>query len=278
MRTIKQVIPANPFASNTVTKQSYRVIGTVDVNGKGMQHPLADVDPFIFLDETCMSGTEAWPFPKHPHRGLVAMTYLLAGELQSWDSINGKQPFTNRAGGLYYINSGTGLLHEEEPIIAGGPLRWLQLWINPGVDQLLPAPTTQLIKPEQIPVIESAAGKIRVLIGDGSPAQADWPIQYWHVSVNPSQAMSLTIPAKEWSGFIYILQGSGRFGANQVAGKWRDCLVFGDELAELMTVANTSTDVLEFVFLSGKPHGKPFYKFLVDGGAVIASEARQSSF
>lgn len=274
MKTIKQNIPAQSFKSNTETKQSYRVIGTVDVNGKGMEHPLADVDPFIFLDETCMRGDEAWPFPKHPHAGLVAMTYMLNGEIQPWDSINGKQPFTNRAGGLYYINSGSGLQHEEEPMIASGALRWLQCWINPDIyKDELPAPTTQLIKPEAVPVVELPQGNIRVVIGNAfnqtSPAKPDWPIQYLHVYIKPNQSLELPIPDADWQGFIYILGGHGVFGANQMQGVLRDCLVLGNETSQSVQVTNSGNDVLEFVFLCGKPHRKPFYKFLVDGGAII---------
>lgn len=38
MKSIAKKVPAQPFPSNTDTKQTYRVIGTTDINGKGTWH------------------------------------------------------------------------------------------------------------------------------------------------------------------------------------------------------------------------------------------------
>ncbi len=276
MRSIAQVVSAKPFADNSEDKQSYRVIGTVDIDGKGTLHDIAHVDPFIFLDETCMKGREAWPFVKHPHAGLVAMTYLISGEIRSWDSHQGTQPFTNTAGGLYYINSGNGILHEEEALIENAPHRWLQLWMNPGLDlPQLPRASTQLIKADQIPVYETAAVTIRVVIGSvfglTSPAKPDWPIQYLHVMLQPAASVTLPLAATSWQGFCYVLEGSGQFGAAGMVGNQRDCLVLDNKDADTFTVTNHHTRLLEFVFLCGAPHHQHFYKILGGGGALIAA-------
>jgi len=279
MRSIKAKFPALRFSDNTPEKQSYRVIGSVDIDGKGRAHDLAAVDPFIFLDETCLRSDSSWPFPKHPHCGLVAMTYLLSGELRSWDNVHGTQPLSNRAGGLYYINSGRGIIHEEQPISGGDDLRWLQLWVNPGVSTSdLPVASTQLILPEQIPVYQSDEAIVRIVIGSAfclqSPLNPDWPIQYLHVCLNPGASITLPIPTKTWQGFFYILQGSGQFGTTGITGKLRDCLVLGNEMTDDVEVSNNQGDVLEFVFLCGQAHQKSFYKLLSGGGALIAeSEA-----
>ncbi len=277
MRTIAKKIPAQPFASNTEAKQSYRVIGTVDINHKGTEHPLADVDPFIFLDETIMRGDEPWPFPKHPHYGLVAMTYMLAGEMTPWDNKQGKNKNNNRAGGIYYINAGHGILHEEEPVISGGRLHWLQLWLNPNIySDLLPDAFTIMKSPEEIPVYKSPESLVRIVIGSAfqltSPLTSDWPIQYLHVQLQPDQTIELPLPEADWNGFIYVLNGTGEFGANKISAAKRDCLVLGNEISTKIAVINDSqSDVLEFVFLCGKPHLKPFYKILGSGGALIAT-------
>lgn len=273
LKTIAKKIPAKSFSSNTEAKQSYRIIGTTDINGKGTEHELADVDPFIFLDETWMRGNEAWPFPKHPHAGLIAMTYLISGELAPWDNKQGKNPKINRAGGVYYIFSGDGILHEEEPIIHGGPLRWLQLWINPG--KTTDKPSTQLIEPENIPVHKTENAVIRILAGTAfnytSPLRSHWPLQYLHVSLHPKNSIELPLADPSWQGFIYILGGEGQFGQNKIPAKQRDCLVFNNEMADSLHVTNTSQNTpLDFVLLCGKPQQKPFYKILCGGGALIA--------
>ncbi len=279
MKSIVKKVPAQSFKSNTPTKQSYRVIGTIDINGSGTAHPLADVDPFIFLDETCMRGDEAWPFPRHPHAGLIAMTYLLAGELKPWDNMQGKNPQTNKAGGFYYIHSGHGILHEEEPVVTGGPLRWLQLWMNPGITAESPVTTaTQLIHADAIPVHETPEGSVRVIVGSAfektSPVTSDWPIQYLHVVIKPGQTMELPIADKTYHGFIYILAGQCKAGSNGMMAVQRDCLVLGTEEAGAVVVENTDDKLpLELVLISGKAQNKPFYKLLFGGGAVIAESA-----
>ncbi len=275
MKSIAKKITAQPFSSNTDTKQTYRVIGTTDINGKGTEHPLADVDPFIFLDETRMSGTESWPFPKHPHCGLVAMTYLLSGELKPWDNQKGKASFNNHALGLYYINSGRGIVHEEEPQIASGELRWLQLWMNPGIyTDSFPQAFAKLIKPEEIPEHHTAEAHIRIILGEAygkrSPLTPDWPMQYLHITLQPKHHIHIPLSQTDWQGFVYLLSGSGTFGTNNIIANKADCLVLGKEAAHELSVKNHTTNPLEFVVLTGKPHNKPFYKILGGGGALIA--------
>lgn len=279
MKSIAKKVPAQSFKSNTPSKQSYRVIGTIDINGSGTAHPLVDVDPFIFLDETCMRGDEAWPFPKHPHAGLIAMTYLLSGELKPWDNKQGKNPETNRAGGFYYIHSGHGILHEEEPVVTGGALRWLQLWLNPGITSDTPVDAaTQLVHANVIPVHETAEATVRVIVGSAyektSPVKSDWPIQYLHAIIKPGQKIELPLTDKSYNGFIYILSGKCKAGRNAMAAVARDCLVLGKEEVESIAIDNTDDSAtLELVLICGKAQNKPYYKLLFGGGAVIAESA-----
>src|SRR3990167_5694068 len=114
MRTIDQVFPATHFSSNT-TMQMLRIIGSVDMHGKGTEHPLAAVDPFIFLDEVCIDGEMPTSFRQHPHTGLVAITYLLEGTVHAWDNLHGITPDFNRVGGVYWVQACAGIVHREVP-------------------------------------------------------------------------------------------------------------------------------------------------------------------
>lgn len=279
MRSIVKKLSAQPFGSNTDTKQSYRVIGTTDIDGHGTKHGIADVDPFIFLDETCMRGDESWPFAKHPHMGLVAMTYMLSGEVKPWDNHTGVSAVNNSAGGLYYINSGRGILHEEEPIVSGGPLRWLQLWLNPGVYGELPKASKQLAHASTIPQYTDDSMTVRVVVGQyhdvNSPVHADWPIQYLHVFLKPSKKCVLDLGGSEWAAFIYVLEGNGQFGKNVEQAGRRDCLVLDNDSTDQIEVSNSNdNNNLEFVLVSGMPHRKPCYKLLGGGGALIHGDKK----
>jgi redox-sensitive bicupin YhaK (pirin superfamily) len=222
-----------------------------------------------------MTGTEKWPFPKHPHCGLVAMTYLLSGTLKPWDNHNGKAPFNNTALGLYYINSGHGIIHEEDPIIEDGELHWLQLWINPGVHMGTHTKAfAKLIKPTDIPEYKTTHAHVRIILGEAfgkhSPLTPDWPIQYLHIILEPKQQIHLPLQQKDWQGFVYVLSGTGIFGSHKMTAEKRDCLVLGNEASHELSVENHSNKPLEFVLLTGQPHNKPFYKILAGGGALIA--------
>lgn len=276
MRTITKKVHAKAFTNNTSTKQSFRVIGSLDVDNKGTYHEIAAVDPFIFLDETTMRGDEAWPFPKHPHAGLVAMTYMLSGELAPWDNLQEKIPHNNRAGGFYYIDSAQGILHEEEPILSGGPLRWLQLWMFPGdVEDKAVRASTQMLAPEDVPIQITDNASIRVIVGkidqQISPIKPRWPIQYLHIQIQPGHTLELTIQESTWQGFIYVLEGNGIFGSNQISAQAQDCLVLGNEDSQLISAINTShSEPLVFVMATGKPHHRMCYKILCGGGALVA--------
>jgi len=62
-----------------------RLIGTVDIDGMGTAHPLAEVDPFILLDMAKINKNAMPPFGAHPHFGHSVATILLAGEVSSQD-------------------------------------------------------------------------------------------------------------------------------------------------------------------------------------------------
>lgn len=265
------ITPAQPFQSNSEHKKSYRIIGSLDINGRGMEHPIHDVDPFVFLDETCLSGNEPWPFPKHPHSGLVAMTYLLEGDMVPWDSRQGKSTRLNRAGGFYWIDSGRGILHEEEPVYRQGSLRWLQLWLNPGLDiENRPEASAHLVNPEDIPILEDETGSLRLIVGefDGLDrgAQLPWPIQYLHLKLLPGAVRRIPLIDTSWSGFVYCLHGEGQVMGSQI--RMRE-LATWDKGEEDIIIENSSRSDFELVLAQGKPHLQPFYKILVGGGALI---------
>lgn len=67
-------------------------------------------------------------FPKHPHRDMEILTYVLEGKLSHQDSMGHEKTVTR--GDIQYMSAGTGVYHseynhEEEDI------RLLQIWIYP---------------------------------------------------------------------------------------------------------------------------------------------------
>ncbi len=281
MRTIAKVICATPIASTPSAMKLERIIGTVDIDGHGTEHALAHVDPFIFLDDALIEGEMSSSFRKHPHTGLTAVTYLLEGTAHAWDNIYGATPDLNRAGGVYCVDSGRGIVHGEAPVEGMRHVRLLQMWFNPGLDkQPLPKASYQLLQPSELPVYQNDHLWAKIIIGQAfdltSPLVSRWPIQYLHLKLAPHQTCVMKIPNKSWQGFIYIICGQGKFGKNEMIGQPKNCLVLGSELSEEIQLENPNDQTLEFIFATGKPHQQSFTKLLGHGGAMIADTAENA--
>ena len=281
MRSISKVIQATPISTSQSSMNLSRVIGTVDIDGQGTKHAIADIDPFIFLDDATIQGELNSSFKKHPHTGLAAVTYLLEGTAHAWDNIHGATPDLNHAGGVYCVDSGSGIVHGEAPIEGVRKVRLLQMWFNPGLDQLpLPKASYQLFQPDQLPIYQDEQLWAKVIIGTafdlGSPVASRWPIQYLHLKLSPHHQFTMNIPSESWQGFMYIIHGQGKFGNNEIIGQPMDCLVLGSELSNEIQVENTSEQTLEFIFATGKPHQQAFAKLLGHGGAIVADTAENA--
>lgn len=281
MRSIAQLHNVTRFNTDKKNMQLFRVIGTTDIDGSGIQHELSDIDPFIFLDDALIEGELTTSFNKHPHTGLAAISYLLKGTGHAWDNIHGATPDLNRAGGVYCINSGKGVVHGEAPIEGVRKLRLLQLWFNPGIyDSPLPQAQYQLFQPNELPIYEDDKLWVKIIIGTGfgctSPVESVWPIQYLHVKLTPKQEHIFQIAELDWQGFIYIINGNGEFGTNKISGSVEQCLVIGSEASDTIPIKNVGQSSLEFILATGKPHHKPFVKLLGHGGAIVADTEKNA--
>lgn len=281
MRTIAQIHPATQFNIDKKNMALFRVIGSKDINGHGVEHSINDIDPFIFLDDVMIEGEVPTSFNKHPHTGLTAVSYLLEGTGHARDNVYGATPDLNRAGGVYYVNAGKGIVHGEAPIEGMRKLRLLQLWFNPGIyENPLPQADYQLFQPNELPVYEDDTLWAKIIIGTGfncaSPVKTHWPIQYLHIKLTAQQNYLIKIPEAHWQGFIYIIHGSGEFGSNKLRGTEQQCLILGSESSDSITIKNLNHFPLEFILATGKPHHKPFVKLLGHGGALVADTEKHA--
>lgn len=146
-RAVEFTIKSTRFGpTNIPGKEHYRIIGTTDIDGKGTNHPLASLDPFVFWDESLnVPGVAGLGGGGHPHGGLTAITYLNpdrssggtsssseAGALQPWDNFDGSNQPVNNAGGIYAVACGRGIVHDERNITKTGIMHQFQLWVDPG--------------------------------------------------------------------------------------------------------------------------------------------------
>jgi redox-sensitive bicupin YhaK (pirin superfamily) len=120
--------------------------------------------PIRLLDDFRVSGS---PFGPHPHAGFSALTYLFEdsdGALRSRDSLG--NDLVVGAGGLVWLQSGRGALHEETPQDAGRALHGAQIYVNlRAANKSLP-PQTFWLQGADVPRWSNDTGNVvRVLAG-----------------------------------------------------------------------------------------------------------------
>jgi len=98
-------------------------------------------------------------FPRHAHRDMDIVSYVLEGSLQHKDSIgNGT---TIKPGEIQRMSAGTGIEHSEFNPSPSEPVHFLQIWIIPEKRGLAPSY-------EQKPVpLEERRGRLRLVASPG---------------------------------------------------------------------------------------------------------------
>src|SRR5438093_4863881 len=254
VRTSKTARPAALVATAHTVLEGGGVPVTRALPSREATYPL--VDPWLLLDEGKVESFGPGQFPPHPHRGFEIITYVLAGAFSQEDSEGNAGEV--RAGGLLRTTAGRGTWHGEG---AGsddaGPLHALQLWINlPRGQKQIPA-SHQAVQAGEIPEQTVGDARVRVLVGEGSPAQLQRPAIYLDATLPAGGTTELAVPAG-FQGFAYVLDGSGAFGANGLAAGERQLVVLGQAeqtAGDTAFPVRAGADGVRFVLAAGRPIG-----------------------
>lgn len=189
---------------------------------------LAILDPVILLDHATMAegASDTIGFPRHPHRGIETLSYVIAGNVAHKDSLGNEGKVG--PGGTQWMTAGNGIYHEEmvEPVNEQGEM--LQLWFSlPAAEKRKPA---AYYGAESIPVVTFEGGEMRVLAGDGNGTMG----AFTGIAVNPLVAVvrleanaSYEIAAAPGrTAFAYLFRGSLRDG--ELALSHRNMIVYTD--------------------------------------------------
>lgn len=75
-------------------------------------------------------------------------------------------------GWVQWMTAGRGVVHSEMPppdvMENGGRSEGFQLWVNLPSDQKMVEPRYQDVRPEQMPIVETDSGKVKVKVVAGS--------------------------------------------------------------------------------------------------------------
>jgi redox-sensitive bicupin YhaK (pirin superfamily) len=90
-----------------------------------------DFDPFLLLDDFRNDVPEVYlaGFPWHQHRGIEAITYVLAGAVEHGDSMGNRSVIGS--GDVQWMTAGSETIHQEMPKgDRAGRMHGPQLWAN----------------------------------------------------------------------------------------------------------------------------------------------------
>lgn len=205
-------------------------------------------DPFVLWDDFSIQPGNG--FPDHPHRGFEAITYLFNGSIEHRDNLGNHT--TVFAGGAQRFTAGSGLIHSEMPH-AEGVTHGIQLWINLAKKNKGIAPTYQQVDDGQFPVAEIEGGRVKTIVGDGSPLRLMTPVRYLDVTLRAGTRFLPVLPPR-FRGFYYVVDGAIRWGETTI-NSGQACFFEQDGPPQI-----DATEESRILVCSGQPHGEPIYQ------------------
>ncbi|KAL9181733.1 hypothetical protein ACHAXT_012076 [Thalassiosira profunda] len=270
----------------------FRLVGTLDCDGAGTDHPLDNVDPFMLLDCGTISKDGHPTFGPHPHRGHSVVSIMMQGAVKSWDSYTKKETLVN-APASYWVDAGSGLFHDEMAVIPdetdpGNHVRMFQLWVSVREEDRLKPPSLQY--DTDLPVVEAkdaetgeSAGKVVYYVGGGGTIKPPHSIVVAQIRQDPGTRYRFPIEDARFGGFAVSIKGQPTFSGTSTPTGPNEVFVLADGSGNggddyLEVAAPPGADGVEYLVCVGEKIGESWSKKLVASGAVIAKtsgEARE---
>ncbi|MDA0742751.1 MAG: pirin family protein [Proteobacteria bacterium] len=210
-------------------------------------------DPFLsMMNDRFKRGA----FGPHPHRGFETVTYVVSGRLRHEDNKGGGGELG--PGDTQWMTAGRGVIHNEVPA-DDDFVHVLQLWLNLPAKDKLTASRYQDLRGPDMPVRREPGVETRVIAGRSGdtvgPAQSHSPVMMLDIRMEAGARFVQDLPAG-YNGFLYVIDGEGRFGAAATQGG-PDATLWMEHLAEESSVSITADSTLHVVLLAGAPLDEP---------------------
>lgn len=226
------------------------------------------LDPFLMLDDFHSSDPEDYMagFPRHPHRGIETVTYMIRGVIDHQDSMGNKG--TIRSGDVQWMTAGSGILHQEMPQSYDGEFQGFQLWINLPASKKMMDPRYRGIDGAHIPTAKLAEGvEAKVIAGQAGGVTGpvkDLIVKAEYLDVMMGSNRVVSIPSDPESiQFAYVFEGLASDGAEEEEPWGRGtAVVFGK--GDSVRIRSERSGA-RFLLISGRPLREP----IAWGGPIV---------
>lgn len=191
-----------------------------------------EFDPILMLDSFDSTNPDDYTagFPLHPHRGIETISYLYKGKMVHKDSLGNEDAIGD--GEIQWMNSGSGIMHEEK-VPAADRLLGVQLWLNLPAKDKMSKPSYNSIKRDEIKDVEINGGKIRVLAGSYEGIEGykgdNLPLDYYDIHLEKNSSITINTD-KEASIMLFTLLGDAYVGDELIKEKTAVKLTEGDSV------------------------------------------------
>lgn len=183
IRPIEQIVRPEPTVEGAGV-HLMRSIGT---------RQLTNLDPFLLLDHFASSTPSDYRagFPFHPHRGIETVTILRKGQVRHGDSLGHSGVI--HGGDIQWMTSGSGILHEEMPVVRPEGISGLQLWLNLPAREKMTRPKYRDLRADQLEErVTDDGARLRVIAGEAEGGRSKGPVS--GLSVAP-KFIEVVLPA-----------------------------------------------------------------------------------
>jgi len=217
-------------------------------------------DPFLLLDRFGSNNPADYlaGFPWHPHRGIETVTYILDGRVAHRDTLGNEGVIG--PGDVQWMNSGSGIIHQEMPQRTEGALSGFQLWVNLPAKEKMSTPAYRGLTAPDLPVVPTDAGA-QVKVVAGTYGAVEGPVRgipvdptYLDVSVPAGAAFELPTPPG-YTAFAHAIDGAGSFeGTDSSSVASGETVLFGPGRA---VSARAGDQGFRFLLVTGRPLHEP---------------------
>lgn len=212
-------------------------------------------DPFVVMAEDWMP---CGAFPRHPHRGIETVTFVIGGTVEHSDSAGNRGVIS--ANDAQWMTAGRGIYHEESAL-PGTMAHTLQLWVNLPAALKMSEPRYQDLAGSRMPVRREPGVEVRVFSGESGNVSSSTlnhvPIIMLDVQIKRGASFRQMLPAAD-NSFIYVLAGTANVGATGRAVQtghlaW---LTRSEEGGSSEVTLSAENMDIRLLFFSGRPLGE----------------------